>query len=201
MNLNSARLSLRRGAEPGLLGSCHQGWFSQTHGKGRGYLSWVRQLSHEGWDWPSCGSVQRGEGPASPGPVKGRAGSTMALWLHHAWFLWLPVVTLVTDVDIDPSYKRPTDPDRSLSQFQTTSATQISSGPWARHGPRWQPRPQAFAWAVSFLSFFFKSFALLHTNYNYNSPSHPFSRSPPHLPASLQPIPRPLFWKSKPSHS
>lgn len=63
-----------------------QGWFSQTHGKGRGYLSWVRQLSHEGWDWPSCGSVQWGEGPASPGSVKGRAQQWPSDCITHGFY-------------------------------------------------------------------------------------------------------------------
>ena len=65
------------------------------------------------------------------------------------------MVTLVTDINTDPSYRRRSDSARALSSSSVLDDIGHSDKQWPldtnMDGPRWWPRPQAFAWAVSFL--------------------------------------------------
>lgn len=133
----------------------------------------------------------------------------MALWLHHAWFLWLPVVTLVIDINTDPVYRNSTDPDRDLNSSTVPDGIGHSDKQWPLvtnmdpgGGPDLKHSHGQF---LFFLSFFFKSFFNHLLIYTPTTTTIlplllPLPPTALHPLTSPQPTPHPLFWKSKPSH-
>lgn len=51
-----------------------------------------------------------------------------ALWFHHIWFLWHPVVAGATDLNTDPIYSRSLNPDMALSSSLGPNETMTLGG-------------------------------------------------------------------------